>query len=154
MSGTLSERVIGAPIAGTVVALREVSDPVFAEGLLGGGLGIELGEASRAIACTPVAGRVVKLHPHAFIVEASTGAQVLVHLGVDTVELPDDVFHPLVREGDTVVQRQALVSFSPDAIAASGRAATVIVVALDREVDMLVEAGQQVALGDSLFEVY
>jgi len=75
---------VGAPVAGRLVGLAGVPDPVFAEAMVGPGTAIdpprEPGEAS-----APIAGMLVKLHPHAFVVVGDGGQGVLVHLGIDTV---------------------------------------------------------------------
>ena len=75
-----------APCAGRVVALADVPDEVFASEMVGPGVAIEPA-GGRTTVVSPVAGRVVKIHPHAFVVLADCGAGVLVHLGIDTNRL-------------------------------------------------------------------
>ncbi|MES6461709.1 PTS glucose transporter subunit IIA, partial [Cutibacterium acnes] len=77
---------ISSPMAGDVHPLADVPDPVFAQGLVGPGVAIvPIGEAEVTVVA-PIAGRIVKLHPHAFVIQAE-GFGVLVHLGIDTVQL-------------------------------------------------------------------
>lgn len=170
--------IVGSPVAGRVVAMRDVPDPVFAESIVGPGLAIdpdpELGE--RVVA--PCAGVVVKLHPHAFVLlapsaqevgpdasddEATTpvsgpaaGRGVLVHLGIDTVQLKGAGFTLLVAEGDTVTAGQELIAWSPATVSDGGRSPLVPVVALDlgpRGLEELVRPGARVQAGDPLFQL-
>ena len=89
--------VICAPLAGTVVALADVPDEVFAAGMVGPGVAIEPDRSATTAYC-PVEGVVSKLHPHAFVIESGPKA-VLTHLGIDTVELAGDGFIILAQEG-------------------------------------------------------
>ena len=73
-----------APVAGVVRPLADVPDPVFAAEMVGAGVAIEPA-GGVADAVSPVAGTVLKLHPHAFVVLTPEGTGVLVHLGIDTV---------------------------------------------------------------------
>jgi sugar PTS system EIIA component len=160
-----------------VVAMRDVPDPVFAESIVGPGLAIdpdpELGE--RVVA--PCAGVVVKLHPHAFVLLAppaeepvpdaaaggapatatpAAGRGVLVHLGIDTVQLKGEGFTLLVAEGDTVTAGQELVVWSPGEVSGGGRSPLVPVVALDlgpRGLEELARPGMRVQAGDPLFHL-
>jgi phosphotransferase system IIA component len=122
--------IVGSPVAGRVVAMRDVPDPVFAESIV-----------------APCAGVVVKLHPHAYVllappgggadgasageVPAAAGRGVLVHLGIDTVQLKGEGFTLLVAEGDTVEAGQELIAWSPSTVSDGGRSPLVPVVALD-----------------------
>jgi phosphotransferase system IIA component len=165
--------IVGSPVVGRVVAMRDVPDPVFAESIVGPGLAIspdpELG--GRVVA--PCAGVVVKLHPHAFVLLAppaeppgtaeptaqsgpAAGRGVLVHLGIDTVQLKGMGFDLLVAEGDTVVAGQELVAWSPTEVSDGGRSPLVPVVALDlgpRGLEELVRPGERVQAGDPLFRL-
>jgi phosphotransferase system IIA component len=164
--------IVGSPVAGRVVAMRDVPDPVFAESIVGPGLAIEpdleLGE--RAVA--PCAGVVVKLHPHAFVllappgggadgapaggVPAAAGRGVLVHLGIDTVQLEGEGFTLLVAEGDTVAAGQELIAWSPVTVSDGGRSPLVPVVALDLGpggLEELARPGARVRAGDPLFRL-
>ena len=80
---------VRAPLAGRVLPLADVPDPVFAGQIVGAGLAIEPADGATGVVVTsPVAGRVAKVHPHAFVVALEgTTTGVLVHLGIDTVGL-------------------------------------------------------------------
>lgn len=157
--------MVTSPVAGRVVAMRDVPDPVFAESMVGPGLAVDPDPEAGASAVAPCAGVVVKLHPHAFVLLAPSGdAQaaegsgrgVLVHLGIDTVQLEGEGFTLLAAEGDTVEAGQELVRWSPAAVADGGRSPLVPVVALDLGADGLTELaapGAVVRAGDPLFRL-
>lgn len=145
-----------APLAGTVVAMADVPDPVFADSIVGPGLAIDPGTGPGTQAVSPVAGTIVKLHPHAFVVLAESGTGVLVHLGLDTVQLAGEGFTLLVAEGASVTAGQPLVAWDPQQVAAGGRSPVSPVVVLDADADALTFAGEpgaRVAAGDALFTV-
>lgn len=127
----MSALTILAPLAGTVVAMSDVPDPVFSAELVGPGLAIEPDAVEGTQARSPIDGTVVKLHPHAFVVQAADGRGVLVHLGINTVQLDGEGFTLHVSEGTAVTAGQVLISWDVAAIAATGRSTTCPVVALD-----------------------
>ncbi|WP_402463044.1 PTS sugar transporter subunit IIA [Isoptericola aurantiacus] len=139
-----------APVAGRVVAVTDVPDPVFAEGIVGPGTAVE---PTGSDAVAPVAGRLVKLHPHAFVVQASEGPAVLVHLGIDTVELRGTGFTLHAAEGDQVRTGQRIVSWDPQAVRDGGRSAVCPVVVLEASPDavaLLADPGTDVGPGTPL----
>jgi PTS system N-acetylglucosamine-specific IIA component len=140
-----------APVAGRLVPLSGVPDPVFAGLMLGPGIGIDpVRAASTAVA--PVSGTVRRLNPHAFVVTAE-GRSVLVHLGIDTVQLKGEGFMVHVSEGAEVTAGDAIVSWDPVAVEASGKPPVVPVVALEGSPDQLdgLAVGGDVAAGDVIF---
>ncbi|MEU4835305.1 PTS glucose transporter subunit IIA [Streptosporangium sp. NPDC023615] len=141
-----------APVTGVAVRLGAVPDPVFSEGLVGPGMAIEPDRAS-GTAVAPIAGTIVKLHPHAFVVVGDDGRGVLVHLGIDTVQLRGEGFEPLAVEGDRVSAGQPVVAWDPAGVEASGRHPICPVVALDAAAGTVsgLVAGA-VTAGDDLFE--
>ncbi|MFE5210825.1 PTS glucose transporter subunit IIA [Streptomyces sp. NPDC056600] len=144
---------VTSPLAGRVVALESVSDPVFAEAMVGPGLAV-MPAAGTTIAVAPLDGTLLSLHPHAFVVVADDGRAVLVHLGVDTVQLNGEGFEPLLRKGDTVRRGDGVVRWDPGAVEASGRPTVCPVVALEAMVDALTGFPADdgvVAPGDRLF---
>ncbi|MDT7775991.1 MAG: sugar system component, partial [Pseudonocardiales bacterium] len=79
---------VDAPLAGTLTAITDVPDPVFAGQLVGSGAAVEPpADAGPLDVVSPIDGQLVKVHPHAFIVVAPGGTGILVHLGIDTVKL-------------------------------------------------------------------
>ena len=143
---------VRAPVAGRAVRLADVPDEVFAQGLVGPGTAINPKPAPDD-ALAPVSGLLAKLHPHAFVVVAEGGRGVLVHLGIDTVQLRGAGFELLAKEGEPVAAGQPMVRWDPAAVAASGRSPVCPVVALDAPwsaLSAVVEQGK-VAAGDPLF---
>jgi PTS system glucose-specific IIA component len=145
--------VVLAPIGGNALPLRSVPDEVFAAELVGPGVAIDPVRSGRLVAGSPVSGKVVKLHPHAFIVQVPNGAGVLVHLGIDTVQLAGEGFELLVPEGSDVVAGAGVVAWYPDVVEATGRSAVCPVIALDAAIEALsnVRETGEVAPGDPLF---
>ncbi|WP_030165783.1 PTS sugar transporter subunit IIA [Spirillospora albida] len=141
-----------SPVAGRVVGLAGVPDPVFAQAMVGPGTAVDPRRApGRAIA--PVSGRIVKLHPHAYVVVDAEGHGVLVHLGIDTVKLKGAGFELLAAEGDEVAAGDPVVGWNPAEIESGGRSPICAVVALDAGDGALtdvLESGE-VGAGDELF---
>lgn len=143
---------VGAPVPGRVIALGDVPDPVFAEGMVGPGLAIDP-DRRHGAAVSPVDGRIAKLHPHAYVVVDADGHGVLVHLGIDTVELKGEGFTVLAADGDDVRAGQPVVSWDPAAVEAGGRSPVCPVVALDAGAESLADllGTGPVDAGDRLF---
>ena len=139
------------PVAGTVVALESVSDPVFASKAMGDGIAIE---PSEGVLVAPVSGTVEALFPtgHAVAVKGDNGISVLLHIGVDTVDMQGDGFTAHIAQGDRVVSGQKLVTFDLDKIAAAGHPATTMVLVAETTCEgTLHHCGEgPVALGDTV----
>ena len=136
-----------SPIAGTVVDLADVPDATFAKGLVGPGLAIDPPrEVVDAVA--PIAGTIVKLWPHAYAIQSPEGVGVLVHLGIDTVQLDGAGFDLLAAQGDTVELGQPILRYDVAAVEAAGRNPVVPVIVLERKAHDVtlrgLEAGDQV----------
>ncbi|MFE2286700.1 PTS glucose transporter subunit IIA [Streptomyces sp. NPDC059443] len=143
---------VTSPLAGTVIGLAAVPDPVFSGAMVGPGTAIQpVQEPSEAVA--PVDGVVVSLHPHAYVVVDGEGHGVLTHLGIDTVQLNGEGFELLVNKGDTVTRGQAVIRWDPAAVEAAGKSSICPIVALEATADSLsdvVESGD-VKASDVLF---
>ena len=109
-----------APVSGQAVPLGEVPDEVFAEGMAGEGGAIVPGASGEAVA--PVSGTLVKLFEggHAFGIETDGGVELIVHVGLDTIEMRGNGFEKLATEGDQVEAGQPIVRFDLDEIKNSG----------------------------------
>lgn len=143
-----------SPVAGQSLAVRDVPDPVFSAGLVGPGVAIRAhGGPQRAVA--PISGKLVKLHPHAYVIVAQSGEGVLVHLGVDTVHMAGDSFKVHASERDLVQAGDAILTWDPDYIIGTGRSAVCSVVVLDCDPTAMREhaVGVDVTPRDLLFEV-
>lgn len=122
--------VVGSPVAGRVLPLSDVPDLVFAEEMVGPGVAVEP-DPGPGTAVAPVGGRVVVLHAHAFVVQTASGRGVLVHLGIDTVQLQGAGFELLAAVGDEVEAGAPMVRWDPSSVAAAGRSPACPVIALD-----------------------
>jgi PTS system glucose-specific IIA component len=149
MAGEL--RVL-APVPGRAVPMSDVPDPVFSGAMVGPGAAIDP-PRGQVEAVAPIDGRIVKLHPHAYVVAGEDGRGVLVHLGLDTVQLGGEGFSVLAAEGDQVSAGTPLVSWDTAAVEAGGRSPISPVVALDAAPDALADVvtGGQVETGAPLF---
>jgi sugar PTS system EIIA component len=141
-----------APLPGRVLPLSEVPDPVFAGAMVGPGAAVDPPRGPLQ-AVAPVDGRIVKLHPHAFVVVTASGRGVLVHLGIDTVQLQGEGFRLLAAEGDEVTAGTPLVEWDTAAVEAGGRSPVSPVIALDASPEAIGEtvASGQVEAGAELF---
>jgi PTS system glucose-specific IIA component len=141
-----------SPVAGDAVPMTEVPDPVFSAALVGPGTAVDPARTEGAVV-SPIAGRVAKLHPHAFVVVGEAGRGVLVHLGIDTVQLAGEGFTLLVAEGDPVEAGTPIVRWDPALVESGGRSPICPVVALDAPPDEITDRadGHRVAAGDVLF---
>lgn len=143
-----------APCPGRVIPLAEVSDPVFAAEMVGPGVAIEP-DGGDTVVIAPVAGTIMKIHPHAFAMASREGLGVLVHLGINTVRLGGTGFEVLANEGSTVAAGDPMVRWDPAGISGADIATTVMVVALDRPAGSVTSPwlGLEVATGETLFSV-
>lgn len=98
---TKTPMVVLAPITGTVVDLADVPDPVFSEKVVGDGLAINPTD-NKIVA--PFEGVITKLFHtnHAIIIKSDTGVEIMIHIGLDTVQLNGEGFTPKVKQGDHV----------------------------------------------------
>ena len=146
--------VVLAPIAGTVVPLADVPDPVFAGQMVGSGAAVEPPAGEMFDVVSPVAGKVIKLLPHAFVVVESSGRGVLTHVGIDTVKLKGEGFKLLIAQGATVDAGAAVMRVDPTAALAAGYSMVSPVVVLDTKPDVATLTGAgTVTAGEELFSL-
>lgn len=121
------ERGVFAPVGGKIKKLSDVADPVFAAGTMGTGFAVEPNESA---VCAPVDGKISTVFPggHAIGITASDGAEVLVHIGIDTVKRKGDGFSPRIAAGDCVHAGDVLAEVDFAALRAAGFSCDVIVV--------------------------
>jgi PTS system glucose-specific IIA component len=143
-----------APCPGRLMPLAEVPDPVFAAGMVGPGVGIDPHPGEITVVA-PVAGKVLKVHPHAFIVLGDDGVGILVHLGINTVRLEGRGFEVLAEEGDTVEEGAPMVRWNPSTISGPDMSPMVLVVAMDQPQGAVPapEPGAVAVTGEKLFVV-
>lgn len=125
VAASWSAGVVCAPVSGNALQLSETSDPVFASEAMGKGIAVE---PSGEVAYAPVTGTVSAAMPHAVGITADDGVEVLVHVGIDTVEMAGNGLTCLVAQGAHVEAGQPIVSFSREKISAAGKKDTVFTV--------------------------
>lgn len=114
---------IVAPFAGEVVPMDQVPDPVFAQRMLGDGIAVNPPQRAGVIDVTaPIAGTVRKIFKtlHAFAIIGDDGAEVLVHIGLETVELKGEPFEALVEAGAHVKAGDPVIRVDVDVIRDKG----------------------------------
>lgn len=146
--------VLTAPISGVIVPLEQVPDAVFAQRMVGDGVSIDP-TTQQLIA--PCDGRVVLLHAaaHAITVASDEGVEVMMHIGLDTVQLKGQGFSPRVAVGDRVARGDLLIDFDADAVAQRARSLlTEVVITNGERVEALEHRTGRVAAGtDVVIEV-
>ncbi|MFR9675733.1 PTS glucose transporter subunit IIA [Streptomyces sp. TR02-1] len=144
--------IVTSPCAGRVVGLQAVPDPVFSEAMVGPGTAVDPGRGP-ITAVSPVQGIIVSLHPHAFVVVDAEGHGVLVHLGIDTVQLNGEGFELVASKGDTVGRGDPVVAWHPAAVERAGKSPVSPVIALEARRESLAELVEdgEVATGAPLF---
>ena len=116
---TLKREILKSPLEGEVVALSDVPDEVFSSGVLGKGLAVNP-TVGKVVA--PADAEITTLFPtgHAIGMKTSNGAEILIHIGMDTVKMNGDGFKTHVQQGDKVKQGQLLIEFDIDKIKKAG----------------------------------
>lgn len=150
-----SQHDILAPLSGKVIALEDVPDPTFASGLIGGGAAIVPAEG-RVVA--PFHGQVSSLFStkHAVGLLSSSGIEVLIHVGIDTVKLNGEHFTAFVQEGDVVKPGDPLIAFDSQAITRAGyNLTTPVLISNSDEYAGLehVNRAQQIRAGEPFLQV-
>lgn len=117
--GNGAKKQILAPVSGKVVPMSEVNDPTFSQEILGKGVAVIPSEG-RVVA--PAAGEVVVMFEtkHAVSIRTESGAELIIHIGLDTVNLKGEHFTSHVAQGDHVNAGDLLVEFDMEAIKAAG----------------------------------
>lgn len=108
-----------APMAGNVVPITQVPDPTFAEGMLGNGVAIEPTDGKVVAPCDATVATMFSTG-HAVSLEADCGAEILIHVGLETVTLEGKPFTVRVKDGDKVKKGQVLMEADLAAIKAAG----------------------------------
>ncbi len=108
-----------APVAGEAVPISEVSDPTFGEEILGKGIAIRPSEGKVVAPCDATVDMMFDTG-HAVSLVADFGAEILIHVGLDTVNLQGKHYTVHVKNGDKVKQGQLLMEFDAEAVVAEG----------------------------------
>lgn len=143
-----------APLNGTIVALKDVKDEVFSSGSMGQGVAIEPKEGK---VCAPFDCEVAMTFPtgHAIGLRSAKGAEVMIHIGMDTVELDGEGFKILVEKDQSVKAGDPLIEFDLAAIKKAGYEVTtpVIVTNTNNYHEVNVVASGEVSIGDQLLDL-
>ena len=157
VTGTLaspSEGVIQTPIVGDVVALSNVNDPVFSSGAMGQGIAVK---PSQDVVYAPADAEVTIVFPtgHAYGLRTANGAEILIHVGIDTVSMNGEGFNQKVNQGDKVKAGDVLGTFDSAKIAAAGLDNTTMVIVTNTAdfASVYPVASGTVAKGDAIIEV-
>lgn len=122
-----TEVIVRSPMDGTLVAIADVPDPVFASGAMGAGIGVE---PTSGTVYSPVTGTIIVTMGtgHAYGIRTDEGVEVLVHVGIDTVNMKGEGFEPKVAQGDHVNAGDVLVEVDLAKIAEAGYSTTTVVI--------------------------
>lgn len=151
---SLSEGVIQTPIVGDVVALSNVNDPVFSSGAMGQGIAVK---PSQGVVYAPADAEVTIVFPtgHAYGLRTANGAEILIHVGIDTVSMNGEGFEQKVAQGDKVKAGDVLGTFDSNKIAAAGLDDTTMVIVTNTAdyASVTPVASGSVVKGDAIIEV-
>lgn len=145
------EETVVAPVQGDIVALADVDDPTFAENMMGEGCAL-WPEEGRVV--SPVQGEIVQLFPtqHAIGLRSEKGLEILIHIGLETVQMDGDGFEALVRKGQRVKQGETLIEWSVKRVREKAKSTITPVVLTNstqfQRVEILAESGRAV-LGET-----
>ena len=122
-----ADEKLRSPIVGEVVALSEVNDPVFSSGVMGQGIAVK---PSKGVVYAPADAEIAIAFPtgHAYGLKTDNGAEILIHVGIDTVSLNGEGFEARVSQGDRVRAGDIIGTFDSEVIAANGLDDTTMVI--------------------------
>lgn len=122
-----ADEKLRSPIVGEVVALSEVNDPVFSSGVMGQGIAVK---PSKGVVYAPADAEIAIGFPtgHAYGLKTDNGAEILIHVGIDTVSLNGEGFEAKVSQGDRVRAGDIIGTFDSEVIAANGLDDTTMVI--------------------------
>lgn len=143
-----------APSTGELVSIEDINDPVFSEKMMGDGFGIKPADGK---VYAPGYGKVVSVFPtkHAIGIELDNGIQVLIHIGIDTVELKGEPFDTTIQEGAHVTPDTLISTVDLAGLEQAGKENTVIVILTNMESveDFTITAEGSLSHGDTIGKV-
>ncbi|MFZ2714032.1 MAG: sucrose-specific PTS transporter subunit IIBC [Streptococcus suis] len=154
ITALLSEETLVSPLSGEVVALENVNDPVFSSGAMGKGLAVK---PSEGVVYAPADAEVTIAFEtgHAYGLKTASGAEILIHIGIDTVSMNGNGFEKLVAAGDKVKAGTPIAKFDVAKIAEAGLDDTTMIIVTNTadfaEVSPLAEG--TIAHGDNFMKV-
>ncbi len=145
---------IASPLTGKTVKLEDVKDEVFSSGAMGKGVAIEPAEGK---VFAPADGTISAFFPtgHAIAITTDDGAEILIHVGMDTVKMNGDGFNPKKNQGDKVKKGELLLEFDIDKIKKAGYSVTtpVIISNTDNFAKVIPTEAADIKAGDCLIEI-
>ena len=152
--GGKEKDVIGAPVCGKAIPMSQVNDPTVSQEILGKGVAI-VPEKGRVVA--PIDGVVTMVFDtkHAISMQGDNGVELIIHIGLDTVELKGEHFTALIHAGERVKKGTPLLDFDMEKIKAAGYdvVTPVIVCNTPNFPDMVCKTGMDVQEGDTIIEL-
>lgn len=147
--GSNEQPKIVAPLTGKVIDITNVPDQVFSQKMMGEGIAIEPTEGK---VVSPVSGTIETVFPtkHAIGIKATDGAEFLIHVGLDTVNLKGEGFETFVEQGQTVKAGDTLVTFDLEFIKANAPSTITPIIVTNHdqfELEKLVQEGETVVAG-------
>ena len=143
-----------SPITGNILPMEEVPDKVFSDKMMGDGLAIEPSEGK---ILSPVDGTIVTIFPtnHAIGLESKEGLEILIHIGLDTVELQGEGFNRIIEEGQKVKKGDLLMEFDIEKIQVAGKSTItpIVITNMDKIQKIEKNSGAVVAGSEILFTV-
>ncbi len=148
LKGKKKELILTAPMTGTLVPMEAIPDQVFSSKMLGDGFAI-LPSAGKVL--SPCAGKVTQIFPtsHALGIETPEGLEILIHIGIDTVEMEGEGFTRLVEAGASVETGTPLLSIELDKLEAHGKSTVspVIITNMERVAKIISSSEQDMRAG-------
>lgn len=152
--GKEEKKELLAPVSGRVIPMKEVADPTFSQEILGKGVAIVPTEGKIVAPASGVV-QVMFETGHAVSIKTDLGADIIVHVGLDTVNLKGQYFTPRVRQGDRVKAGDVLVEVELEKVKEAGYDVTTPVIVCDTpdHPDMVCHTGMEVKAQDPIIEL-
>ena len=130
--------ILKSPVVGRCFDISEIPDEVFSTKMLGNGIGFE---STEGVLYAPVAGEILQVFPtkHALILKSKEGIEILLHIGVDTVNMNGEGFETYVEKAQQVKAGDKLLAFNNDLIKAKAKSNLSVLVVTDNEIMESVE---------------
>jgi len=130
--------ILKSPVVGRCFDISEIPDEVFSSKMLGNGIGFE---STDGVLYAPVDGEILQVFPtkHALILKSVEGIEILLHIGIDTVEMKGEGFEAFVEKGKQVKVGDKLLTFDNDLIKAKAKTNLSVLVLTDNEIMESVE---------------
>lgn len=151
---TTDPDTIYAPVSGEAIALEQIEDEVFSHGILGNGCGIHPTDTTISAPCSGVITTIAETK-HAVGMLSSSGIEVMIHVGIDTVNMEGKGFTVFCQEGDKIQKGQKLMTFDPKEIQAAGYKDTValLIINTDDYSEVTQLKSGKISVGEELLSV-